>query len=800
MKVFEWSGYTFGGHPTLVLLTAGLMVILGIAVLVRERDSRVSIFFFILSSAVTAWLGSYALMHASPDPTRAERWARAACLGIPIIPAASYMFTIELLGLHDSRSPVAAALWGFGGLGSLGVVGSGWVIIGMHDYPWGYYPKYDIIGGTLLMVFMAVGMGMVVYEWWEAYRRAESEPRRMQAWWFLVAFSLGPLIFFDFLATFSVAVYPFGYVVVAAGQVLMAVAMLRYDLVELTPAYAAENIIGTMADPMVVCDESGRIEVTNEAVEEVFGVPGEMLEGETFERLAEERGEAAQKLADDPTAPLRDEEMSFETADGEVVVSVSRNPIEDQNGEPIGAVVIARDISRRKRIEAQLQHDSLHDSLTDVPNRALFVDRVEQHIKRQDAEGGEPFSVVFLDLDRFKTVNESLGHATGDELLRRVADRIQQCLRRSDTLARIGGDEFGLLLDGVGTEMKARSMATRIRDKLEKAFLPGEQKLYVSASIGVVVNQGQYDSPTALLRDADRAMYRAKRDKLNQIAVFEGGVESVLDGEAHLESALRRAIEQGELTLNYQPLVDLDDERPLGVEALARWHHPDFGEVPPDEFIPLAEETGMVFELGQWVLREACEQMAHWRSAGDLPDDFTMNVNLSAPEISSPELVPILEEILEETGLPGHHLQVEITERILIASPDEIEEMFDRLSAMDIRICIDDFGTGYSSLSYLRRFQADALKIDIEFVRDVHRNRDAREIVGTIRSLADKLDLEVVAEGIEKRQQLTALRDLGVDIGQGYLWAKPKPADEIGGVLDGSEMEADASGAIPVVE
>ncbi len=778
MQIFQWSGYTFGGHPTLVMLTAALMALLGVTVLVRERNSRVSIFFFVLCCAVTVWLGSYALMYAAPDAERAERWARAGYLGIPFIPATSYMFTAELLGVSDRRMPVAAVLWGLGALLSVGIIGSGWVVTGMYEYPWGYYPDYDVVGGSLFIALITLGMGAVVVEWWRAFRQADSEVRRMQARWFMNAFALAPVIFFDFLPSFALPVYPFGYLVVAVVEGIMALAILRYDLVELTPAFAAEKIIETMADPVVVCDESGMVEVTNAAVEEVFGVPGRVLEGKTLGQLVDDHARASEMLLGDPTTPLRDEEMTFETADGEVVVSISRNPIEDRRGETVGAVVIARDISRRKEAEAQLRHDALHDALTDVPNRALFIDRIEQLLKRQDDDRPEPFGVLFLDLDRFKAVNDSLGHPIGDELLERVAGRIEQCLGRSDTVARLGGDEFGVLLVGVESEMQARSVATRIRDRIEEPFFPDEETLYISASIGVVVNQGGYATPTELLRDADRAMYSAKRDTLNRVAVFEEGVDSAVGGEAHLESALKRAIDEGELRLNYQPIVDLEDGRAMGVEALARWQHPEVGEVPPSEFVPLAEETGIVFDLGRWVLEEACRQMQRWRRQGKLASEWSMNVNLSAPEISSPGLVPMLEEILEETGLPGHHLQVEITERILIANPAEIEQMFERLSEMDVRICIDDFGTGYSSLNYLRRFRVDSLKIDREFVRDVHRSRDAREIVGAILRLAGKLDLEVVAEGIEKRGQVATLRELGVERGQGFLWGRPESDEE----------------------
>ncbi|MFB6372124.1 MAG: putative bifunctional diguanylate cyclase/phosphodiesterase, partial [Bradymonadaceae bacterium] len=467
----------------------------------------------------------------------------------------------------------------------------------------------------------------------------------------------------------------------------------------------------------------------------------------------------------------------------------------DDSGRVVRMDGSQTDITERKRAERKLRYDAFHDGLTEVPNRALFIDRVEQLLMTQGQDSERPFSVLFMDLDRFKAINDSVGHTTGDALLKRVTERTRECLRTSDTMARLGGDEFGVLLVGVGTEKEARSVANRIRARLEEPFVVHDHRLYVSASIGVLVSQGQYESPKKLLRDADLAMYNAKRDKLKQITVFEDGMEASVVGETHLESALREAIEAGDLELNYHPIVELDGESPVAFEALARWHHEEFGTIPPNEFIPLAEETGMIVELGRWVLEKACRQMNTWLEAGLIEGDFAMNVNLSAPEISATNLVPAIEETLEETGLDGRHLQVEITERILITNPDDLKEIFDELQAMNVRICIDDFGTGYSSLSYLRRFQADSLKIDREFVQGVHRSEDDQEIVRAVLRLAGKFGLEVVAEGIETQRQLERLRELGIAFGQGFLWAKPRTTGEVEKMLQGGDDTPAPAGA-----
>jgi diguanylate cyclase (GGDEF)-like protein/PAS domain S-box-containing protein len=880
------------------------MCLLGTTVAVREHNSRVSVFFFVMSLAVSSWLFCYALMYAAPDARAAERWARTGYFGAPFIPATAYVFSMELLGRAGRRSWLSALLWGLGTVFAVGIIGGGWLIDRMILYPWGYYPDYHLTSGLVFIGAIAAGVGATVWEWWQAYRSAESGTRRTQARWFLGAFILSPLTLLDFLPSFHIDSYPFGYLVVVGVTAIMAAAILRYRLVELTPRFAAEKILDTMADPLLVCDVDGGIEVANDAVEEIFDYAPDELVGRPVTDLVapDEQGAI---WAEEAGRTIRDREMTFVAADGrEVIASVSRNPVEGPEGQVVGAVVIARDIDRRKRaeaalqesrrryqlaaegahdglwdwdlqegsvfyserwkqmlglqeeevgdepsewldrvhpedrpevdevlegsddgeashfkveyriedgrgewrwmlcrgvlvrgedgsvvrmagsqtditerkrVEAQLRHDAFHDSLTEIPNRALFIDRVEELLAQRE----EGFSVLFMDLDRFKAINDSLGHTIGDALLRKVSRRVDGCLSEPDTIARLGGDEFGIILAEVAAESTARGTANRIRERMEEPFQVDDHRLYVSASIGVLVSKGQHDSAKDLLRDVDLAMYNAKRDRVRQVAVYDGQMGGGVVEEAHLESALRRAIEGDELELNYQPIVDLETEQPVGFEALCRWEHPEFGPISPAEFVPLAEETGLVVPLGRWVLSRACDQMTRWLDEGLVDPEAPMNVNLSAPEISSPDLLSTIDRGLRESGLPGHNLQVEITERILITNPDELERMFTELDAMDVRVAIDDFGTGYSSLSYLRRFRADAMKIDREFVQGVHRSDADREIVRAVLELADNLGLKVVAEGIEAREQLDELRELGIGLGQGFVWCEPMTAEKM---------------------
>ncbi|MGK7917219.1 MAG: putative bifunctional diguanylate cyclase/phosphodiesterase [Prochloraceae cyanobacterium] len=433
-----------------------------------------------------------------------------------------------------------------------------------------------------------------------------------------------------------------------------------------------------------------------------------------------------------------------------------------------------RNIEQRRQAEAQLQHDALHDSLTGLPNRALLLDRLEQALKRQQRYPDRLFGILFLDLDRFKVINDSLGHLLGDQMLIAVAHRLEKCQRASDTFARLGGDEFVLLLDELTSLEPAIKVAERIHQALDKPFILNNKELFVSASIGIALSSPHYYSePTQLLRDADTAMYSAKARGKCCHAVFEPSMHTHALKQLHLESELRRALSRQELVVYYQPIVSLETKCLQGVEALVRWQHRERGLISPADFIPIAEETGLIVTLDQWVLKNACRQLLCWQKQFPALDHLTLSVNLSAKQFLQSDLTEQIDQILAETGILGQDLKLEITESVLIEDPDSAAEMLRQLRNRKIQVCLDDFGTGYSSLSYLHRFPLNILKIDRSFVSSLEVKDERSAIVRTIVTLGHELGIEVIAEGVETARQMQCLKALGCDYGQGYCFSPP---------------------------
>lgn len=434
---------------------------------------------------------------------------------------------------------------------------------------------------------------------------------------------------------------------------------------------------------------------------------------------------------------------------------------------------------QRSRSEDELRHQSLHDPLVGLPNRVLFFDRVERALSRTQ-RGDRCAAVIFIDLDRFKIINDSLGHDVGDALLRSVAPRLTHALRESDTLARFGGDEFVVLCEDLAASSEALDVAGRLHQAFEAPFELGDQEHVISASIGVAVSGRKYlGHPEELIRDADAAMYRAKAAGGGRIELFDEVLRARVVRRLETEAGLRRAITQDELTLHYQPIVDLATEKVLRCEALVRWEHPERGLVPPDEFIGVAEETGMILPLGAWVIETACRQMAAWergpsRELAVMP----VSVNLSALQVVQEGLATTIADTLARHDLAPERLICEITETSLIKNPDAAEQTLVALDELGVRVALDDFGTGYSSLASLKRFPLHAIKLDRSFVSDMTPNSRDAAIIGPLVMMAGSLGLGVVAEGVETHEQSKQLRGLGCDVAQGFLFGRPVPAPE----------------------
>ncbi|HEX2038101.1 MAG TPA: EAL domain-containing protein [Acidimicrobiales bacterium] len=452
-----------------------------------------------------------------------------------------------------------------------------------------------------------------------------------------------------------------------------------------------------------------------------------------------------------------------------------------------GVILNTRDISERKALEEALAHQAFHDSLTKLANRALLKDRIDHALARA-ARRGRELAVMLLDLDGFKAVNDSLGHDAGDELLVAVAGRLLECVRPTDTAARLGGDEFAVLIEDLASPGDYTVVAGRVLESLQAPFHVKGKDIFVRGSIGIAMCGDGENTADALLRNADVAMYMAKAEGKNRFELFNPSMHSAMLERLDIEADLRRAVERREFVLHYQPTVVLQTGRIAGVEALVRWDHPERGLVPPIEFISIAEETGLIVPLGEWVLREACAQTRRWHLEHPKEPPLKVSVNLSARQLQQEGLVRMVQDVLAETGLDPSTLTLEITESAVMNDHVTTIVRLNQLKALGVRIAVDDFGTGYSSLSYLRRFPIDVLKIDRTFVDGVADGPQKRALLRTIVDLGRTLNLETVAEGIELPEELQQLRSLDCELGQGYYFARPLDADGVEELLARGEL------------
>ena len=479
------------------------------------------------------------------------------------------------------------------------------------------------------------------------------------------------------------------------------------------------------------------------------------------------------------------QEYRIARADGTVIwIRDEMTVVRGESGkEPPLFFGVFLDVTDRKRMEAELERLALYDSLTGLPNRALFSDRLKHAIDRRGR--AQATAVYFLDVDRFKRINDSLGHAAGDEVLREVAARVQRMLRPDDTVARFGGDEFTVLCESVGGVLEAVGVADRLQCEIAQPLRAGGADLRLSASIGIALAEpGEHVEPSRLVEDADAAMYRAKERGGARTELFDQAMRERAVDALSIEQELQHGLERGELRLFYQPLVSLASGEMVGAEALIRWQHPERGLLTPDKFLPVAEESGLIVEVGAWAVGEACRRLRDWDRRNGGPAVFSLAVNLSARELTHPDVVSTVLNAVRRSALDPSRLTIEVTESTAMADRDSGFRALRELSDAGVRIAIDDFGTGYSSLDHLREMPADVLKIDRSFVAGMAENSPDSALVAAAIAMGRALEMEVVAEGIETSEQVADLRELGCPLGQGYLFARPLPPEEIDTLLE----------------
>jgi diguanylate cyclase (GGDEF)-like protein/PAS domain S-box-containing protein len=551
-----------------------------------------------------------------------------------------------------------------------------------------------------------------------------------------------------------------------------------------------EALVKHSSDAVSLVDLEGRIRYQSESALAVLGYPAESLIGRRFFDLLDEAsrdlllaaiGQALQRPFESVVTDLK-----ICQPDHHRLVETTITNLVDQPSVQ-GLVLNTRDISLHRKLEDQLIHQAFHDPLTGLANRALFSDRVEHALARRTPEG-PTVAVLFLDLDGFKEINDSLGHASGDELLIQIADRLRRCLRVGDTVARFGGDEFAVLMEDDGGGMTALAMAQRIVGSFEATYTIAEREMAVRTSVGIATADSSIIEMGQLLRNADLAMYRAKSAGGGSYVDYDPEMHRSLVERLELERELRRAVRDGAIEVHYQAILAIRSEQVVGFEALARWHHPERGYIPPTTFIPLAEQTDVIHTLGRAVLETACRQLVAWQTLDDVSGDLSMSVNISGHQLQRHDFVETVAEVIAESGINPACLVLELTESVLLGDTEGALVTLQRLKALGVRLAIDDFGTGYSSLSYLHRFPIDILKIDKSFVDRLGGSTADEEVMSTILQLGANLHMTTVAEGIEGFQQALALRRLGCELAQGFHYASPVPAEGIRRLLVGIDL------------
>jgi diguanylate cyclase (GGDEF)-like protein/PAS domain S-box-containing protein len=770
----------------LSVLSFSLQLAMGVHVLLLNSRAAINRMFFIFCLSLSMWAFGYIVCHLAPDEARYWVGYKIASIGWCIGSATLLHFFILL----TARSTIARKWW-------LSIIlyapGAFFFYENLKDpfvaasvirtnLGWVETTRpLDLLGGAFFSYMVGcVTAGLILLGVWMRRSKLPLEKKQAKILMASAVCAFALMMFFETalpeLGIRLPIISPIFVLVWISG---IAYAVFRLGLMRITPAAAAEEILNTMSDALVITDAEGRIMTANRAALDLFdrsaqsligGPLGELLPGE---KLLHGRS-LMSKL---PGGAVRDEEILFENSKGKMLtLSFSATGIKDRGGKMIGSVVVVRDITDMKLARESLNYLAFHDFLTNLPNRLLLEDRLEQALARA-ARYQNLVAVLFLDIDEFKNVNDTLGHEAGDLLLQASAERLAGAIRASDTVGRMGGDEFAFILPDLDEPKDAAVVTHRIMQCFSKPFEIRSNVLNVTASIGISLFPIDGRDKAELIKNADRAMYKAKDMGRNTYRFFAEALGAIDAERKRLESDLRVAVDREEFTLYYQPEIGIETRRIIGAEALIRWKHPALDMIPPMKFIPLAEETGLIAPIGEWVLRTVCRQSMQWQSEG-LPA-VRIAVNLSLHQFRDKTLAEKIAKILDETGLEPKYLEVEITEATATKDIEQTMQTLGRLHDMGVRIAVDDFGRALASFTYLTRLPLDTLKIGRDFVQDVTNNLNDASVIAAIVTMAHSLKLEVIiAEGIETAQQIEFCKAIRCDAVQGFFFSKPVSEEE----------------------
>ncbi|MEL7449183.1 MAG: EAL domain-containing protein [Pseudomonadota bacterium] len=806
--LFSAESYVISSHVIAVVLTGLLALMLCLFNLVQERGSPVTRPFAGLSLCVSLWMLGFGLAGAATDVRMANLWASFGIVGFVLLPAAALRFTVRLTDASERFRKLEQVAW-VTSLSFLVInVSTDSLFSGMALYSWGYTPLFGSLG-ILFASYLAGALLANLTAYWSALRTAptgSSMQRRLNL--LLAGATIAVLSLVDLAPIFGVPVVPFGYAPLIGFFTLTTYVTWRYRLVDITPMFVGQQIADNMADALVVFDCDGNVRVMNRAAERLLDGRQEDFVGKQLPVKPANR--IFQRCLELLSAgeEMRDVECWYEpVGERRRLLSTTASTMRDRRGHPVAYIVMLRDITGSREAEERIRFMAYHDDLTSLPNRMQFNEKLGHMLELAESTG-ERVTAMFLDLDRFKKINDTLGHSAGDRLLQIVAERIRNCLRVEDIVtsggaaddnlvARLGGDEFIIALHGTGCTKHLSRVARRILDALAEPFDLNSHEVFVSGSIGMSVFPDDGRDVQTLLKNADTAMYHAKDAGRNNFQFYNRAMHATTLDRLALEADLRKAFERDEFELHYQPQVDQRDGRIIGSEALLRWRHPERGLVSPAEFIPMAEESGLIADLGEWVMRTACKQTRRWHDQGF--GALNVAVNLSERQFRRSDLVAVVGKALEDSGLDPRRLDIELTESIIMTKAESTVNALEALKEMGMQVSVDDFGTGYSSLSYLKRFPIDVIKVDGSFIRDVATDPDDAAITRTIIAMARSLKLEVIAEGVETPQQAEFLAEEGCHLVQGYMFGRPMPADQLTELLQSRVQRSDDTATAQVI-